>query len=178
MAEAASSQDPRKALPKAQALLLAQQQLVTGEFKQRHLDALESDVESVALYAGLINCTRILQQAQKQLQGAAPTPAQMRTMQTRNLLCVSHAACPDEAKEWIRCVRRAIQQRKNDPDAERPVNCSTHRRALERCTERAASSLLFAAALPKQPRGGLSGKDPMADATLAAREEEALGAAA
>lgn len=143
-----------KQLPEAKALLLFQQNLATSQFAQRHLDALENNAESIGPFVGLMECTRRLHEWQEKLGRAEVTPAQMRTMTTRNLLCVTHAACPDEAKAWVKCMRSIVTHKKRMAGAEgaegaassEPApNCAGLRTELELCTQRVSTGMLHAA---------------------------------
>ena len=150
--------DPRRNLPSVRSLQLLQESLASGVFKTRHLQSLEADPKALSTFVGLLECTRQLQQqhstAAEKVAGTGTGISQKRLqgMQMRNLICISHAACPEEAEQWLQCVRSAVKAMRAEAAGEErvgpPANCTSQRRALERCTQRASSGALFAAVLP------------------------------
>ena len=134
--------------PNVRALLTFQDHLLRGIWAERHLEALANNTDTVGPLLQLTECSVTLQQAQ---QRRLP-PAKQRVLQTRNMICVCHATCPEETVAWVQCMRGMAKATKIAAQNGTPVPangaCDRQRHVLELCTQRATSRLLHAAVLP------------------------------
>ena len=146
---AASSSSPSTSFkppptPNPRALLHLQSQLVRGMFAERHHQALATGEQAnVDAFVALVTC------AQEAQQFVQKRPDRTRAANTRNMVCVCHAVCPDETQGWINCFRSVSNAaKKGQPITS--TNCEELRHRLEKCTQRASTRLLHAALIPPE----------------------------
>jgi hypothetical protein len=145
MSDSAAAPKP----PSARSLLLLQSHIVSGVLAKHHIQALAADDQSLLQLHALVDCVR----AHQNFVATAP-PEKQRSAQSRNLLCVCKAVCPDETAAWVQCYRTVMAARrtsKTQPahsESMPKTNCEDLRRNLEACTQYASTRLLHAAILP------------------------------
>ena len=133
--------------PQPRSILLFQDQLSRGLYKQRHLEALIRDERAAPILYSVLECTKELGAGRRQ---AGDNRAALQKVGQKNMFCLCRNLCPDETKAWATCVRdaaRALRQGKASPAD--GVDCAQQRRSLERCTERQSSLLLHTSLLPR-----------------------------
>ena len=128
--------------PNPRSLLALQGQLSGGMFGERHCESLAmSSPENAAAFLALMQCT---EDAREAIQSGK----KQRGVQTRNLVCVCHAVCPDETQAWVSCFRGvSTAMKKKLPSS---TNCEELRERLETCTQHASSRMLHAALIPAE----------------------------
>lgn len=129
-------------LPDCSALLTFEAALYAGRWEARELSGLEENRVSAPMVDGVRECLPFLDRLAT---GEYASRADQAKLKFANLVCVASKACPDETIRWYQCVQSAAGGGSGVRGAN--VGCSTARKRLERCSQRASSMLVSAALL-------------------------------
>eukprot|EP00316_Scyphosphaera_apsteinii_P021552 CAMPEP_0119323776 /NCGR_PEP_ID=MMETSP1333-20130426/61573_1 /TAXON_ID=418940 /ORGANISM="Scyphosphaera apsteinii, Strain RCC1455" /LENGTH=169 /DNA_ID=CAMNT_0007331315 /DNA_START=76 /DNA_END=585 /DNA_ORIENTATION=- len=141
-------------MPDIRSVTILQEQILTGLWQPRHLDALvdAQHTHTRQMIQGILTCSSQLFEQQQHVADEANSSSEQQVRQqqqkinTKNLLCLCNSTCPEQTRLWLDCVRKAAKALKeNHPP---PESCVGYRRRLERCAQGQTSTLLHAALLP------------------------------